>query len=134
MSETEPYDVLIAGAGPVGSAAANIAAAHGLRCLLIDEATEVFPLPRAIHFDADVMRIFQFAGLAERIEPITRATSGGVHFGADHEPIREFRVKDEPGDLGWRPHYMFFQPELDAVAARSRGGAPGGPDTLRVAL
>jgi 3-(3-hydroxy-phenyl)propionate hydroxylase len=111
---TDPYDVVIVGAGPVGSTAANIAAKHGLRCLLIDETREVFPLPRAIHFDADIMRIFQFAELSERIEPMTRATTGGVHLGMDGEPIRKFRVADRPGDLGWHPHYMFFQPELDA--------------------
>jgi 3-(3-hydroxy-phenyl)propionate hydroxylase len=119
----ERYDVLIIGAGPVGSAAANLAAARGLRCLLIDRSTEVFPLPRAIHFDADVMRIFQSAGLAERIEPLTRSTTGGVHLGVDGEPIRVFRVDAGVGDLGWRPHYMFSQPELDALlrgAARER--------------
>jgi 3-(3-hydroxy-phenyl)propionate hydroxylase len=115
MSAEEPYDVIVVGAGPVGSTAANLAAAHGLRCLLVDQSTEVFPLPRAIHFDADIMRIFQFAGLAQRIEPLTRATTGGVHLGMDGEPIREFRVPGAPGDLGWRPHYMFFQPELDGL-------------------
>jgi 3-(3-hydroxy-phenyl)propionate hydroxylase len=120
---SERYDVLIIGAGPVGAAAANLAAARGLRCLLVDRSTEVFPLPRAIHFDADIMRIFQSAGLAERIAPITRSTTGGVHLGADGEPIRVFRVEKGVGDLGWRPHYMFFQPELDALlreAARER--------------
>jgi 3-(3-hydroxy-phenyl)propionate hydroxylase len=115
MMNHDLYDVVIVGAGPVGSTAANIAARHGLRCLLIDETRGVFPLPRAIHFDADVMRIFQFAELSDLIEPLTRATTGGVHLGMDGAPIRQFRVVDRPGELGWRPHYMFFQPELDAL-------------------
>ncbi len=109
------YDVLVIGAGPVGSTAAHLAARHGLRPLLVDRSSDVFPLPRAIHFDADIMRIFQWAGLAGRIEPLTRATTGGVHLGVDGEPIRSFRVGTEVGDLGWRPHYMFFQPELDGL-------------------
>src|SRR3954451_6064355 len=111
----ESYDVLIVGAGPVGSTAASVAASYGLRCLLVDKSTEVFPLPRAIHFDADIMRIFQSAGLADRIEPLTRATAGGVHLGMDGEPIRDFRVSPTVGDLGWRAHYMFFQPDVDGL-------------------
>jgi 3-(3-hydroxy-phenyl)propionate hydroxylase len=115
----ERYDVLIIGAGPVGSTAANLAARHGLRCLLVDREPEPFPLPRAIHFDADIMRIFQWAGLADRIEPLTRVTTGGMHLGVDGQPIRDFRVKANVGDLGWCPHYMFYQPELDSLLRRS---------------
>jgi 3-(3-hydroxy-phenyl)propionate hydroxylase len=115
----ELYDVVIVGAGPVGSTAANLAARHGLRCLLVDREPEPFPLPRAIHFDADIMRIFQWAGLADRIEPLTRVTTGGMHLGVDGEPIRDFRVAASVGDLGWCPHYMFYQPELDALLRRS---------------
>lgn len=120
----EMFDVAVVGAGPVGSTAANIAAEHGLTSVLIDESVEVFALPRAIHFDADIMRIFQFAGLAGRIEPLTRATTGGVHLGLDGEPIRRFRVPDRAGDLGWRPHYMFFQPELDALLRSAASKRP----------
>lgn len=120
----ELYDVLIIGGGPVGSTAANLASARDLSCLLVDQSAEVFPLPRAIHFDADIMRIFQSAGLAERIEPLTRSTTGGVHLGVDGEPIRVFRVDPGVGDLGWRPHYMFFQPELDALLRQAAEERP----------
>ncbi|MEN3279470.1 MAG: 3-(3-hydroxy-phenyl)propionate hydroxylase [Solirubrobacteraceae bacterium] len=119
------FDVAIIGAGPVGSTGARLAARHGLRCLVVDETTSVFPQPRAIHFDADAMRIFQFAGLSKQAEAISRATTGGVHLGADGEPIRVFRVPDRPGDLGWRPHYMFSQPELDAMLRAEAEAASG---------
>jgi 3-(3-hydroxy-phenyl)propionate hydroxylase len=125
MNASDRYDVIIVGAGPVGSAAAVLASKHQLRTLLVDEAVDVFPLPRAIHFDADIMRILQFAGLAERVEPITRATTGGVHLGLDGEPIRQFRVPDRPGDFGWRPHYMFFQPEFDGLLRQAAAESPG---------
>ena len=119
------YDVIIVGAGPVGSVAASLAARHGLRTLIVDKSPGVFPLPRAIHFDADIMRIFQFAGLADRIEPFVRATSGGVHLGVDGEPIRDFRVTARTGDLGWKPHYMFYQPEIDALLRQAASDAEG---------
>ena len=125
MNTRKRYDVIIVGAGPVGSVAAVLASKHGLNALLVDQSAEVFPLPRAIHFDADIMRILQFAGLAEPVEPITRATTGGVHLGADGDPIRQFRVADRPGDLGWRPHYMFYQPQFDALLREAAANAAG---------
>jgi 3-(3-hydroxy-phenyl)propionate hydroxylase len=116
--DDQPYDLVIVGLGPVGAAAANLAGVHGLRCLAIDLSDEVFALPRAIHFDAEVMRILQYARLSEEVEPLTRPSTGSVHLGMDHEPIRRFLVPPGPGDLGWRPHYMFYQPELDALLRR----------------
>jgi 3-(3-hydroxy-phenyl)propionate hydroxylase len=133
MKTAGRYDLVIVGAGPVGSAAAVIASRHGLKTLLVDQSLDVFPLPRAIHFDADIMRILQFAGLAELVEPITRATTGGVHLGMDGEPIRQFRVPDHPGDLGWRPHYMFFQPQFDALLRSAAATSPGVEVRLGVA-
>lgn len=118
-------DVIIVGAGPVGSTAALLADRLGLSVVLVDSSTQVFPQPRAIHFDADIMRIFQSAGVADELEPRVRATSGALHLGEDGEPIRDFRTTATIGDLGWKPHYMFYQPELDALlrhrAAESDG-------------
>jgi 3-(3-hydroxy-phenyl)propionate hydroxylase len=113
------FDLVIVGLGPVGGAAANIAAQLGLRVVAIDSSPEVFGLPRAIHFDADVMRIFQSAGLAGPVVDLTRQARGSVHLGMDGKPIREFRVSGEPGDLGWSPHFMFYQPELDGLLRQS---------------
>jgi 3-(3-hydroxy-phenyl)propionate hydroxylase len=121
MDDHHIHDLLIVGAGPVGAAAANLAGAADLDTVAIDPSEDVFPLPRAIHFDAEIMRIFQAAGIADRVVPLTRASSGSVHVGADGEPIREFRVGDAPTDLGWRPHYMFFQPQLDALLREAAG-------------
>ncbi|AHH19797.1 putative FAD-binding monooxygenase [Nocardia nova SH22a] len=125
MSDSGIADVIVVGAGPVGSTAALLADRLGLSVVLVDSSTEVYPKPRAIHFDADIMRIFQFAGLADELTPRVRATSGALHLGADGEPIRDFRVVATEGDLGWMPHYMFYQPELDALlrqrAAESAG-------------
>lgn len=125
MSTDEIRDVIVVGAGPVGSTAALLAGRLGLTVLLVDASTEVFPKPRAIHFDADIMRIFQFAGIADELEGRVRATSGALHNGADGELIRDFRAVATEGDLGWKPHYMFYQPETDALlrqrAAESAG-------------
>ena len=98
--------MVIVGAGPVGATAANIAAALGLRVVALHQATEVYRLPRAVHFDADVMRILQFAGLVDDVERITRAGGGGLHLGMDGQPTRNLRVPPQRGSLGWKPHYF----------------------------
>jgi 3-(3-hydroxy-phenyl)propionate hydroxylase len=120
----EPLDLLIIGLGPVGGTAANLAGELGLRTVAIDAEPTVHGLPRAIHFDADAMRIFQAAGIADDVLAITRAARGSVHLGMDGEPIREFRVPAGVGDLGWNPHYMFFQPELDGLLRRRASERP----------
>lgn len=125
MSSAGLVDVVIVGAGPVGSTAALLCGAQGLSVLLVDQSTEVYPKPRAIHFDADVMRIFQFVGIADELRNRVRATSGALHLGADGEPIRDFRVVATEGDLGWMPHYMFYQPELDALLRQRAADSPG---------
>ncbi|QDZ15825.1 bifunctional 3-(3-hydroxy-phenyl)propionate/3-hydroxycinnamic acid hydroxylase MhpA [Humibacter ginsenosidimutans] len=125
MNSEDVADVIVVGAGPVGSMAALLADRLGLSVVLVDASTEVYPKPRAIHFDADIMRIFQFAGLADELEPRVRATSGALHLGEDGEPIRDFRVVATEGDLGWKPHYMFYQPEVDRMLRRRAEDAPG---------
>src|ERR1700735_4723935 len=82
------FDLLIVGCGPVGAVAANLAAAAGLSTCVLDRAERVFDLPRAIHFDAHVMRILQEAGLAERVLPATRIWNRSTFYGADQQPIR----------------------------------------------
>ena len=123
-TDDDIFDLVIVGLGPVGGAAANLAGQHGLRTLAIDLAPEVHPLPRAIHFDADAMRVLQAAGVAPDVEAITRPSTGSMHLGMDGEPIRDFRVPDAHGDLGWSPHYLFFQPELDGLLRRRAAQRP----------
>src|SRR4051794_3244054 len=107
------YDVFIAGMGPVGASAAMFAGQAGLRTCVVDRSEQVFPLPRATHFDAEIMRLYQGAGIAEALEEVVRTYNGGVHLGADGEPIRDFRVPAVRGPLGWFPHYTFIQPQVD---------------------
>jgi len=108
------YDLLIVGCGPVGAVAANLAGAAGLSTCVVERAEGVFDLPRAIHFDAHVMRILQQAGVADEVLPATRVWKRSTFYGADGEPIR---VHDwaQRRLLGWDAHYLFYQPELETT-------------------
>jgi 3-(3-hydroxy-phenyl)propionate hydroxylase len=105
-------DLIIVGGGPVGVTAANLAGARGLSAVVIERASEVFDLPRAIHFDAHIMRILQQADLAKDVAPSTRIWERSTFYGADGLPIRVHEWGDDV-TFGWSPHYLFYQPVLE---------------------
>lgn len=109
------FDLAIIGCGPVGALAANIAGIAGLSVLVIDRETDPHPLPRAVHLDHEMMRLFQSVGLADRIAPLMRETQGHLHIGADHGVIRYMGTAGRPKPFGWANDYFFYQPELEAA-------------------
>jgi len=60
-------DVLVCGLGPVGQLLALLLGRAGVKVTAIDQAPEPFDLPRAAVVDDEVLRIFQSAGVDERI-------------------------------------------------------------------
>lgn len=113
------YDVVIIGCGPVGGLAANLLGKAGVRTLVVERVVEPYPLPRAVHIDHEVMRLFQSAGLVERLAPLMRDTQGHMHIGADGGVIRYMGTAGRPRPFGWSGDYFFYQPELEAEL---RGG------------
>lgn len=128
--EREDFDVAIVGYGPAGALAANFLGRQGHRVLVLDMETGVYPLPRAIHFDAEIMRVYQAAGLAERIAPTLVPANecrfvtakGELLFRAISDPVQE--------PYGWPERLLFRQPELEE---QLRGGVTRYPNvTVRL--
>ena len=69
-------DVAIIGCGPVGALLGNLLGAEGLSVDIYDRELDVYPLPRAVHFDGEIMRVFQSAGLANEIKAFARPATG----------------------------------------------------------
>ena len=67
FSQRPHHEVVIVGLGPTGATLANILAGYGLDVLVLEREESVYPLPRAVHFDDEAMRVFQSIGLAEGI-------------------------------------------------------------------
>jgi 3-(3-hydroxy-phenyl)propionate hydroxylase len=107
-------DLIIVGCGPVGAVAGNLAGVAGLSVAVLERATDVFRLPRAIHFDAHVMRILQQAQIARDILPETRVWKRSTFYGADGQPIRVHQWPDDQ-IYGWDAHYLFYQPTLEKL-------------------
>ncbi|MBI3197590.1 MAG: bifunctional 3-(3-hydroxy-phenyl)propionate/3-hydroxycinnamic acid hydroxylase [Rhodospirillales bacterium] len=106
----------IVGCGPVGALLANLLGQAGLAVDIYDREREIHPLPRAVHFDGEVMRIFQAAGLANQIAAATRASSKGMHFvNAEGRTLMVRRGVDGPGPHGWAGNWYFHQPILEEI-------------------
>ena len=116
MSEPFAYDVAIIGLGPTGGTLANLLGAAGRSVLVIDRETSIYPLPRAIHFDGEVMRIFQSAGLRAPVEGISRPGLKGMHFvNAAGETLLIRGGVTAHGPHGCANNHYFHQPELEGV-------------------
>lgn len=113
--QSTTYDIAIVGGGPVGLTAANLAAVYGLRTLIVEKEPKPFPLPRAIHFNGDVLRIFQMAGLADQLRPQIGDQRGVTIFGADGRPNAILHYDDAASGSGWNTQYSFFQPVFEAT-------------------
>ncbi|MBX2843022.1 MAG: bifunctional 3-(3-hydroxy-phenyl)propionate/3-hydroxycinnamic acid hydroxylase [Flammeovirgaceae bacterium] len=107
---TSAYDVIIVGYGPVGMIAANIFGMYGLQTLVIEKKTTFYNIPRAIHFDDEVMRIFQYIGLEEEILKIAKPIPG-LHLIDKHQKVL-FQITKGVSS-GWDSSYLFYQPELE---------------------
>ena len=60
----ERPDVAIVGYGPVGQLLALLLGRRGWRVVVLEKQPVAYPLPRAVHFDHEVGRILQAAGVA----------------------------------------------------------------------
>ena len=104
-------DVAIVGFGPVGQALAALLGDGGHRVEVFERHEELYPLPRAVHFDGEAMRLFDRLGIVAEIEGDIRATAGGV-FGADGEPVGRVDMSGL-SPSGWANDYGFYQPVLE---------------------
>ncbi|WP_375195884.1 bifunctional 3-(3-hydroxy-phenyl)propionate/3-hydroxycinnamic acid hydroxylase [Sphingobium sp.] len=107
------FDTVIVGCGPVGAFAANLLGKAGLSVLVVEKAAHPYPLPRAVHLDHEMMRLFQSVGLADRVATDMRDTEGHLHVGADHGVIRYMGTVGRPRPFSWSNDYFFYQPELE---------------------
>lgn len=106
-------DVAIVGLGPTGAVLANILGVAGVRTVVFDREPEPLDLPRAVHLDGEVMRVFQSIGLAEQISQVIRLSRGVQYYSAAGELLMERRPPGTAGRHLWADKNMFHQPDLE---------------------
>jgi 3-(3-hydroxy-phenyl)propionate hydroxylase len=110
-------DVMVVGFGPVGATVAGLAAQHGLRVLAVDRDTEIYPLPRAVQCDHEILRILQGLGVADEVLGASVVNEGMDFLTADRTPVLSFTVP-AMAPTGWPASVFFHQPTYEATLRR----------------
>jgi len=108
-------DVVLIGLGPTGTALANLLGEYGWNIEVFEKSFDICPLPRAVHFDDEIMRVFQQIGVTEQLAPFINKVLGMDLINADKQILGSYRAPLEPGILGWHLGYMFHQPDLEKI-------------------
>ena len=118
MAKAQPgnhFDVAIVGYGPVGAALANLLGLCGVTTLILDREGPAYHLPRAVHFDDEVMRIFQTIDIADEMAKCVHVNPGMKFIDADGKLLLEWPRPPEISAQGWHPSYRFHQPDLERL-------------------
>ena len=107
------FDVTIVGLGPAGGTLANLLAMHGFSILILDREKNFYPLPRAVHFDDEIMRVFQTIGITKDFLKHTIINKGTKFVNSKDKVILDWPRPKKITDNGWYPSYRFHQPDLE---------------------
>lgn len=120
----EQYDVAIVGYGPTGAALAHLLGQCGLTVLVLERESAAYHLPRAVHFDGEVMRAFQWIGIAEAMQELTCLHPGMRFVAPDGTLLLDWPRPQGTGPQGWRTNYRFHQPDLERLLREAMENRP----------
>ena len=107
------YDVVIVGLGPTGGTLANLIALNGFSVLILEREKSFYPLPRAVHFDDEIMRVFQTIGITNDFLKYTIINKGTKFVNSKGKVILDWPRPRKVTENGWYPSYRFNQPDLE---------------------
>ncbi|HZZ10992.1 MAG TPA: bifunctional 3-(3-hydroxy-phenyl)propionate/3-hydroxycinnamic acid hydroxylase [Paraburkholderia sp.] len=110
-------DVAIIGYGPTSQLLALMLGRAGHSVSVVERWPDLYPLPRAVHFDHEIARLFQAAGVIDDINRIAEITDRYQWRNARDEVLMDFDWGGM-GPSGWPVSTMFAQPELERVLDR----------------
>jgi len=117
------FDVAVVGYGPVGQMAAILLGRLGYRVVALERWPNLYPRPRAVHYDDEVARIFQRAGIAEQLETITEPATEYRWENANGQTLM-LLDRSKPGPSGWPAATMFTQPQLERLLDETTKAIP----------
>jgi 2-polyprenyl-6-methoxyphenol hydroxylase-like FAD-dependent oxidoreductase len=118
VSVRERCDVAIVGYGPTGQTLAILLAQRGWRVTVLERWRSPYPLPRSVHFDHEIGRIFQAAGVGAEARAISEPCGEYEWRNAAGQTLLQFSLDTRPSLWGWPEANMVHQPELERVLDR----------------
>jgi 3-(3-hydroxy-phenyl)propionate hydroxylase len=117
-------DVLVVGLGPVGAILCALLAREGVSAIAVEKETDIYPLPRAAHFDHEIMRLFQKLGIAGEMQAASRPASAYEFRNAAGAVLMRYDPGAGGSPSGWAAGYMFHQPSLELALRRVATNSP----------
>lgn len=115
------HDVAIVGFGPVGQTLALFLGQRGYDVVVLERQPAPYPLPRAVHFDHEIGRLLQSAGVGDAVRAVSAAVPDHYEWrSASGEPLVRIDWSGT-GPGGWPVASFFSQPELEATLAEAVG-------------
>ncbi len=107
-------DVAIVGLGPTGAVLANLLGQKGWNVIVLERDEDIYYAPRAVHFDDEIMRIFQSIGLADAIARSSESFSRMEFLPrAGAKPLLASNVGTQDRRYGHPGAWWFHQPTLE---------------------
>ena len=110
---TIDFDVVIIGLGPTGGTLANLLAMNNLSILVLEKEAGIYKLPRAVHFDDEVMRVFNTIGITKSLTKKLIINKGTKFVNEKGKILLDWPRPKIITENGWYPSYRFHQPDLE---------------------
>ena len=110
---TIDFDVVIIGLGPTGGTLANLLAMNNLSILVLEKEAGLYNLPRAVHFDDEVMRVFNTIGITKSLTKKLIINKGTKFVNEKGKILLDWPRPKIITENGWYPSYRFHQPDLE---------------------
>ncbi|CAA9291830.1 MAG: 3-(3-hydroxy-phenyl)propanoic acid hydroxylase, partial [uncultured Chloroflexia bacterium] len=114
-------EVVVVGCGPVGATMANLLGLHGVRTIVIERERTEHGEPRAFSCDDEGLRIYQRAGLADRLRADMVECTYVDYAGVNGQPFAELQLEGLDFGSGYGPVNFFYQPKLERVLREALG-------------
>ncbi len=132
------HDVAVVGMGPVGQTCALLLGRLGYDVVVLERWPQPYRLPRAVHFDHEIGRVFDAAGVGPQVRAVTDPVPDFYEWrAADGRTLLKIDWSGT-GPSGWPVANFFSQPELEDALSTGLEALPSvrtmrGVEVLEVA-